>query len=782
MKTKIVKVNEVKVESLIKRNFSEEFMRKIYDIYSNDYISIVEKTIRFDKIFTEEFGGRKDYRRIGEGTNRFVCLLDNHIIKVAYNYLAYIDNMNELAQAKYKSKYLAQAYETNGIILVSEYVTVMDKMDFLESQFHIKRILEILAEDQSLDNDKQKFYILGDMGMSDKNYGNWGRRMNGDIVVLDYGYLYQLSREEWKEAAKCPSCGSSLEYTPDYSELKCTKTGCHSVVKYTTIRNSFGYSNIIDNIVDNLHNDRYIKFDKNGIINVDVLEKVVVEEAPKAEFVMPEEIENKINKAKDVFYNITEMIKHSEIDIDKYYELKDMIMNEKDEYDEILFPFILASIDMNMYNVNSYIKDFNKFANSRYQSIYDELKEEFEGEQETENEEEIDLPDYYDEYGDFSVNGYESDLTIVDRLSDNGEDKVIKTSLDDFFSSEFGEFTNLCNAEDPALNNMDETFSLDHIMNLLNINEKLVAEEKIEQQKQQEEKEKLDKDYEKYLVEKELENAYKELEDALTTVIKLRYKEEGCLYDDEEYTTGDVYRTYLNGDYIDLDYSPRVNAKNILGGWKVNEFAFPLYRHLLIKFDYDTEQIESEYQAIYRIDDELEPPKDLYGTVENRNPVIGQIMNRFEDSMKPARATLIMNIGTELNNYYKALDKYYEAVKPATIEAEIDSPDYYLSVAEESDNLKKLIRDAKIELRDEMTMNGYNFDELLEDNKIVYYYDLESIMTNTELNMLDIIQNSNFTGITDIKEYLLNKYYMEYNSILPDSVFDIFKYNMFENI
>ena len=88
MKTKIVKVNEVKIESLIKKNFSEEFMRKVYDIYSNDYISIVEKTIRFDKIFTEEFGHRKDYRRIGEGTNRFVCLLDNHIIKVAYNYLS----------------------------------------------------------------------------------------------------------------------------------------------------------------------------------------------------------------------------------------------------------------------------------------------------------------------------------------------------------------------------------------------------------------------------------------------------------------------------------------------------------------------------------------------------------------------------------------------------------------------------------------------------------------------------------------------------------------------
>jgi hypothetical protein len=314
-------------------------------------------------------------------------------------------------------------------------------------------------------------------------------------------------------------------------------------------------------------------------------------------------------------------------------------------------------------------------------------------------------------------------------------------------------------------------------MNLLNINEQLQAEDRIEQQKEQEEKEKLDKDYEIYMAEKELESTYNELEEALTNVIRLRYKEEGCLYDEEEYTTGDIYRTYLNGDYIDLDYSPKVNARNILGGWRPSEFAFPLYRHMLIKFDYDMEQIETEFQAVYRIDDEVEIPKDLYGTVENRNPVIGQIMNRFEDSMKPARPTMIMNIGNELNNYYKALDKYYEVVKPTGANVDIDDPNYYLQVAEESEHMTKLLREAKSELKDSLANDGYKLEGLMDIYKIVYYYDLESIMTNTELNILDIIQNSDLTGVTDVKEFILNKYYMEYNSILPDSVFDIFKYN-----
>ena len=773
MKTKIVKVNEVKIESLIKKNFSEEFMRKVYDIYSNDYISIVEKTIRFDKIFTEEFGHRKDYRRIGEGTNRFVCLLDNHIIKVAYNYLAYIDNMNELAQAKYKNKYLAQAYETNGIILVSEYVTVMDKEEFLDSQFYISRILDILAEDKSLVDDKRMFYILGDMGMSEKNYGNWGKRMNGDIVVLDYGYLYQLANEEWKEVARCPICGSSLEYTTDYSELKCTKTECGTKVKYTTLRNTFGYGEIIKNINKNLENDRYVKFDKDGTINVDVLEKVEIEEEKKEEFKMPEDVEMRINKAKDTFFNVTELIKEDKLDIDLYYELKDEIISEREEYDEMLFPFVLASLDMSMYNVGSHIKDFNKFANARYNNIFEELKGEFDKEHESKEVE--DLPDCYDEFGEFSVKGYESELKIVDRHSQNGDNEVIQTSLDDFFSSEFtNEFTNMFNAEDPELDSVDEEFSLDHIMNLLNINDKLIADEKAAEQKEQEEKEKLNEEYKLYEAEKELEEKYNELEDALTKLIASRYPE---VLDEDEYTTGDVYRTYLNGDFIDLDYSPRVNAKNILGGWKASEFAFPLYRHMLIKFDYDMEQVESEFQAVYRVDDEVRIPEDLYGTVENRNPVVAQIMHRFEDDMKPARPTVIMNIGNELNNYYKALDKYYELMKPGNRDVDLDDPDYYLSVAEESEHMTKLLREAKMELRDELADNGYKLDDMLRDNKIVYYYDLESIMSNTELNILDIIHNSDFTDVTDIKEFILNKYYVEYNSILPDSVFDIFKYN-----
>lgn len=243
--TKTYKNGTVEVQSLIKKNFSRDFMKKIFDIYSNKEMSIVEKTINYDKIFREEFGERRDYRRIGEGTNRFVCLLDNHIIKVAYNYLAYIDNVNELAMSKKLPKHgpLALAYETNGLILVSEYVAVIDKEDFLESQMQVKKILESLEREvvSILNKNKNSYYILGDMGMSSKNYGNWGRRPSGELVILDYGYLYKTSYREWNKISKCPYCGNVLEYKDDYTELQCSS--CNKTVKYTTLRNNLGYKN-----------------------------------------------------------------------------------------------------------------------------------------------------------------------------------------------------------------------------------------------------------------------------------------------------------------------------------------------------------------------------------------------------------------------------------------------------------------------------------------------------------------------------------------------------------
>ena len=763
IRKRLVKTGEVKVESLIKRNFSEEFMRKIYDIYMDDCMSIVEKTIRFDKLFTEEFGHRKDYRRIGEGTNRFVCLLDNHIIKVAYNYLAYIDNMNELAQAKDKPKYLAKAFETNGLILVSEYVTVMDNMEFLECQNEIKTILKVIeANIKGKDKTKNTYFILGDMGTSNKNYGNWGRRMNGEIVILDYGYLYEVAGRDWINVAVCPVCGSDLEYLEDFSELKCVNDKCNTKVKYTTVRNNLGYTKIIENIKDNLDKGKYTKFDKDGSLVVDVMEEETYDDEPEEIFVMPDEIQNKLNATTDKFIEITDYITNNRfMNVNKAFAVKEDLFMNKELYDEKLFPFLIGSVNIYAENVSKYKEDFEKLVEARWNEKYNELKKDKTNE--IFSKEVDDFVDYIDEETEAMMEqNFNNMVKRVDNYSDNNVRKV--TDLDDILGSVLDDcFSNLIKVDESEVIKEDTTsLSFDELIGMLDAEKENIEKEKEIQNKKI------------MTIDDKLKEAYDKLEDALTELLTNYYVMTNNFEDD--YVEGDVYRTYVNGDIIDFDYSPRVNARNILGGYKVDEFAFPLYRHLLVKFDYDTDEADYEYEAIYNLDGKVEKPDDIYGRLENRSIVINQIMSRFEETV-PQKNTFITNIGKELNDYYQVVDDYYEEQQNQEVEITYNDPEYYLSVLNKNSEISKLIRDAKDDLMDELNDEGYTMNDIKNDYRIVYDYDLESMMTNTELNMLNIIKETKFDINDNVKDIVLNKYYEEYKGILNDGMFDIFKYN-----
>lgn len=766
-KYKMVKSGEVKIESLIKRNFTREFMKKIYDVYSDDCMSIVEKTIRFDKLFTDEFGGRKDYRRIGEGTNRFVCLLDNHVIKVAYNYLAYIDNMNELAMAKKFPEELAQAYETNGLILVSEYVTVMDKEDFLESQVKIQFILTKLQNEVSvMGKEKANYYILGDMGVSNKNYGNWGRRMNGDIVVLDYGYLYEMPYNTWQEIAKCPICGSSLEYTDDYTELHCIGDNCTCKVKYTTLRNNLGYARIIDNIKMNLNNDKYVKFNKDGFIEVDVMEKVEIEEKKAEDFKMPEEYQVKLDMTTSRFFDISTYIKRKGfLSVATKNEIKDELYNDIINYDEELFPMLIAVVELDDKNIDSFLNDFNKKFKERYNSLYNDLQKLNEIKDIKE-----DLDELEDIYEDEDANGFEVNkhIAFVDKLSNSEDNKRIITSLDDMLSAELGgvSFGDMFMADDnmDVLDKADDdSYSLDEILNIIS-NEMVDKEEKEEIVDDEENIENL------------LQERYNNLHKALTNIITNISSDFGEI----DYIEGDVYRTYLNGDYVDWEYRPEVNATNILGGWEPDQFAFPLYRHMLAMFDYDTEEVNDEFEARYRIDENITFPEDIYDRLENRNIVMDQILNRFENN-KPRKHVLVNSIARELDLYYDALDKYYENVKAESRDVDIDDPRYYYEVSKTNTEIIKEMEEARENLSDELYDRGMKLKDMLDEYKIVYYYDTEYLYDSLQEELKDTIKKIRLVDrrgnvVDNIKELILNKYFEHTRNIVDDSALECFIY------
>lgn len=761
---KLIKKEEVVIESLIKRNFTESFLKKIYDIYMDKLMAIVEKTIAYDKLFTEEFGGRKDYRRIGEGTNRFVCLLDNHIIKVAYNYLAYIDNMNELAMAKKMPKELALAYETNGVILVSEYVTVMDKEDFLESQSTISLILTKLQENRDLVNkEKGLYYILGDMGMSNKNYGNWGRRMNGEIVVLDYGYLYEMSYKKWKDVSKCPVCGSSLEYTNDYSELKCIGDSCKCKVKYTTLRNALGYENIINNIEDNLHHDKYVKFDKSGKIKVDVMEEVEIEEVEHDEFIMPEEHDNKFKYTAETFLNIMSHVKRNGIiGIESREALRVEIFNDKDLYVLELIPFILTIVMATSKNVDSYLKDFEKRYDEIYNLTYQNLKND--NDKNKINIEDYDIPDVIEEPEIYS-NFNESNVKLIDTMS---EDRRVVTSLDELLGSSIDdEFSNLIMVDEnkdlfDKMDNTDDDYTLDEIMNLL---------EADLQDNNTKETDTEDNNDPSNLLEERFKDLKKSLQSLLEVVLNVSK--------DDDFTEGDVYRTYLNGDKIDTDYSPEVNAQNILGGWEPDVFAFPLYRHLLEMMDYDSEEVNYEYEARYRIGNEIEYPEDLYDKVENRSIVVNQIMSRFENP--PSKSIVINSIGTELTKYYEALDLYYEENNSESVKVDVDDPSYYLEILKTDTSLMKEMEEARSNLADDLLDANIRLKDELKTQNIAYYYDVEYLYNETQNKIKNVIEYSRcLDGRDNIKENLedlvKNNFFRDNRFVFQDSTIEPFKY------
>ena len=71
-----------------------------------------------------------------------------------------VDNFTEFKRSIEAPEYFVKAYETNMLILVEEYVTLMDKQEFIANENGIKTILEDLS----------KNYLFEDIGFDLKNF------------------------------------------------------------------------------------------------------------------------------------------------------------------------------------------------------------------------------------------------------------------------------------------------------------------------------------------------------------------------------------------------------------------------------------------------------------------------------------------------------------------------------------------------------------------------------------------------------------------------------------
>lgn len=196
-------------KSLIREFFSDEMLKKIYyhatrtDIADNN-----EKAVMLQELLGPTFV------ELGTGTNRMSFLHNGMVVKIALDYRGMIDSFTEFKRSEEAPQYLAHTYECNMLIAISQYLNLMDQSQFVDNKEGILAVLEELS----------KAYIFDDIGFTTKNFENWGYDDDGNIKVLDYGYMYPRRGQE--EALTCPQCMSLLKYNSLYTSFKCSNDRC----------------------------------------------------------------------------------------------------------------------------------------------------------------------------------------------------------------------------------------------------------------------------------------------------------------------------------------------------------------------------------------------------------------------------------------------------------------------------------------------------------------------------------------------------------------------------
>ena len=169
---------------------------------------------------------------LGPGTNRYAFKLGGFVIKFATDHDGKIDNFKEFKMAKRLFPYVTKVYEVseNGTMLVAEYVQPFDS--YGEMAAHANQIRKILTKLGSV-------YLIGDVGITDKNYSNWGLRIGtDDPVCLDFAYVYEVSSDLFV----CKYCKTNSMLVPnkDFTELHCSNPSCGKRYLFEDIRRKIG--------------------------------------------------------------------------------------------------------------------------------------------------------------------------------------------------------------------------------------------------------------------------------------------------------------------------------------------------------------------------------------------------------------------------------------------------------------------------------------------------------------------------------------------------------------
>lgn len=198
------------VHSLILEVFTPEQLLEFEKLQRNLKLSNNKKVVELERLL-KSWG--KEYTRLGPGTNRLGLLLDGYTIKIALDADGEIDNKREFIYSMQLYPYVIKCYECipNGLCAIFEYVEVFSIDDYHKCQDRMREILTDIASG----------FLIGDVGVSSKNYMNWGHR-DDEICILDFAYIYSVKFKTF--TCQC-SVDAVLHYDKDFNNLICPICG-----------------------------------------------------------------------------------------------------------------------------------------------------------------------------------------------------------------------------------------------------------------------------------------------------------------------------------------------------------------------------------------------------------------------------------------------------------------------------------------------------------------------------------------------------------------------------
>lgn len=203
--------NMVKKRSMIFQYISWDLFVELNRVTMEPDIDNNEKGSKIKSLLSD-FG--VPYTSLGSGTNRMAVLIDGYAMKIALDKDGMIDNMREFIYAQVLYPYVVKVYECiyGGFISISEYVSIFTLDDFHTYQDDMRNILEDISSS----------FLIGDVGITGRNYVNWGIRDDGTICMLDFAYIYSVDYKLFT----CSCDGETLlSYDKDYVNMRCPRCG-----------------------------------------------------------------------------------------------------------------------------------------------------------------------------------------------------------------------------------------------------------------------------------------------------------------------------------------------------------------------------------------------------------------------------------------------------------------------------------------------------------------------------------------------------------------------------